>query len=441
MNKATTLEERIEIMEMAQAGYSDKCIAQAINRSVSTVRKWRRRAQQGGRQALAVPMGRPGSGALSTYPQALREQLVQWRKQHPGWGPHTLRAELGLHPRWSPGRLPGVAGIARFLKEQGLTRPYERHQPLPQVVQTALTAAHEVWEMDARGYERLPDAGVITLIDINDRFSHARILSYPCQVGITRWQRHPNTEDYQTALRLAFTDWGLPQRLQVDHGSVFIDNNSKSPFPTRFHLWLLALGVPLTFGRPAQPRDQAMTERSHQLWDAQCLQGQHFVDWQNLYHRLRQRRDFLNKALPCRSLNGQPPLQALPQAHYSQQAYRPEWETDVLDLQRVWDYLAHGRWFRKASKDGTFSLGGQVYYLGLAWAHQPLEITFDALDQHLNCYNDAGEVIARKPIRGITVPLLMGHLYDHFNLPAFQLALPFPGEPQTVIRLFDKMVA
>lgn len=438
MSRVTTLEERIQIMEWGQAGLTDKQIAQRLARPLSTVRKWRRRAQRGGRGALAAAVGRPKQGALASFSPILRDTLRQWRQQHPGWGPQTLRAELACA---GMGRLPSVASIARFLKAQGLSRAYERHQVLPQPNPQPAVAAHQTWELDARGYEPVAGVGIITLLNLNDRFSHVRLLSYPCQVGQHRWQRHPTTHDYQTALRLAFTEWGLPQRLQTDHGSVFVDNHSTSPFPTHLHLWLQALGVDLILGRPAQPRDQAMTERSHPLWERQCLQGQHYQDWLHLYHTLRQRRTFLNNHLPCRSLQGHAPLQAFPQARHSQRPYRPEWEAQLLDIQRVWRYLAQGRWFRKASKDGTFSLGGQVYYLGLPWAHQALEITFSAHDQHLNCLDNAGQLITRKPLQGITVKTLMGALYDHFHLPAFQLVLPFSGEPQSVIRLFATLVS
>jgi hypothetical protein len=51
-------------------------------------------------------------------------------------------------------------------------------------------APHEVWEMDARGYQYIPDVGMITLINLNDRFSHVRLLSYPCQLGKKRVIRH-----------------------------------------------------------------------------------------------------------------------------------------------------------------------------------------------------------------------------------------------------------
>jgi transposase len=408
MNQGTTLEDRTQIVELARSGLTDKQIAQRTGWSISTVRKWRRRDRDGGRQGLASAMGRPRQGALSTFPTSLRITLRRLRDDNPGWGPKTLWAELSSDPCWPKRTLPSISSIGRFLHEQGLTRSYERHHPLPTSPSPAVTEAHQRWELDARGYSQVPDVGVISLINLNDRFSHLRLLSYPCWLGTRRCERHPNTEDYQTALRLAFTDWGLPQSLQVDHEPIFINNKSKSPFPTRFHLWLIALGVDLVFGRPGQPRDQAMTERSHQLWEGQCLLGQNYVDWQQLLLNLRQRRDFLNRWLPCATLDHQPPLVAFPEAIHSTRPYRPEWEADLLDISRVYDYLALGRWFRLMAQSGTFSLGGQVYYLGLSWARQQVDITFDRDDQHLVCHDEAGQLIKRLSIKGLSVDTLMG---------------------------------
>lgn len=437
MAKQTTLEERHQIVELAQAGLTDKEIGQQLGWSQRTVQKWRRRGQREGRGGLASSMGRPARGALSTYPQAVREAVRCWRHAHPGWGPQTLHTELTKEPRFGKQKLPAPSSIGRFLQEQGLSRSYQRHSELPESQTEQAQAVHELWELDARGYEYIPEVGVISLLNLNDRFSHLRLLSYPCWLGQKRCQRHANTEDYQIALRLAFSDWGRPQRVQVDRESVFYDNRSSSPFPTRLHLWLLALDVALTFGRPHQPTDQGLTERSHQLWDAQCLQGQQYASWQALYLALRHRRDFLNRDLPCTSLDNQPPLQAFPEAAHSHRPYRPEAEAELMDLTRIYAYLQQGRWFRLASKDGTFSLGGQVYYVGTAWARQQVEITFQAADQHLLCHDEAGQLIKRLPIQGLTIDDLMGDWAAITRLPVFQLALPFAWDDQRVLRLFE----
>lgn len=332
--------------------------------------------------------------------------------------------------------MPATSSIGRFLQENGLTKQYERHQELPQEAKPA-ESPHAVWEMDARGYQFIPDVGQVTLINLNDRGSHVRLMSYPCWLGAKRVERHANTSDYQTALRLAFTDWGLPHALQVDHESVFYDNKSKSPFPTRLHLWLVALGISLHFGRRGRPTDQGMTERSHQLWAAQVLQGATFADWTALYNALYQRRDFLNNILPCIALNDQPPLVAYPHAHHSQRPYRIEWETELLDLGRIDAFLAQGRWFRRVATNGIISLGGTVYYVGNKWKQQQIEVMFDPDTRQFHCFDTAGHLLKALPLKDISVACLMGDVFPLFHFPVFQLALPFTWEEQQLIRLCE----
>jgi transposase len=441
MSRSTSLEERVRILELAKAGLTDKEITERLGWARRTVCKWRRRGQRGGRQALASSMGRPACGAMGTFGYEIKEWVGHMRQQHPGWGPKTLETEMNLQPQWNNRKRPSRSSLARLLREQGLTRSYQRHSQLPDVQRERAREAHEIWEMDARGHEYVPDVGVIALINLNDCSSRARLLSFPCQVGRKRWQRPPNTEDFQTALRLAFVDWGLPKRLQVDRASSFRGSQPQSPFPTRLHLWLLALGVSLSFGRPHQPTDQAITERSHQLWDNQVLKGQRFVDWYALYHALRQRRDFLNCSLPCASLNHQPPLRAQPNARHSGRLYRPELEAQLLDLEKVYAYLAQGHWFRLVSKVGNISLGGHIYYVGIQWARRQFEIMFDPTSQQISCRDEKGDEVVRKPIQGLSKEHLMGDLAAGINLPAFQLCLPFDWSSQNMARLFETILA
>lgn len=439
MARMTSLQDRATIDQLAQLGYTDSQIATEVGWKVRTVRKWRRRAQRDGRTGLASKMGRPATGALSSYPVRLRETLHAWRAAHPGWGPKTLRAELEADERFEGQRLPSMSAIANFLKERDLARSYERHSELPQSALRATSAPHEEWEMDSRGQERVPDIGIVALINLSDDFSKAKIRSYPCVVGQKRATRRPRTEDYQLVLRLSFTEWGLPDRIGVDHDSVFYDNTCKSPFPTRFHLWLLALGVDLAFGRPGRPTDQATVERSHQTWAWQALEGQTFSEWGQLRAYLEQRRHFLNYCLPCSTLGELPPLVAHPEALQPRRLYRPEWEEELLDLSRVYAYLAKGQWFRQVSQVGTVSLGQQTYGLGVAWKGEPVDITFDPEDKHLVFRSADGEQERRLPLKGVSVTDLMGEMGPLVNLDHFQLALPFTWDEWRVTRLCETL--
>jgi hypothetical protein len=367
--------------------------------------------------------------------------LVAWRAAHPGWGAKTLHTELMHDPTLETQRVPSQRSIARWLREQGLSRRYERRRALPEVNQARPLVPHEEWELDARGHARVAEVGVVALLNLNDVCSRTRLLSYPCVVGRQRATRHPDTTDYQLLLRLAFTEWGLPDRLAVDRESVFHDNSSPSPFPTRFHLWLLSLGCQLVFGRPAQPRDQAVTERSHQLWDQQVLRGQTFATLADLDRVLRGRRHFLNTLLPCRSLAEVPPLVAFPHAARPRRPYRPEWEPDLFDPAPIHAYLARGEWFRKGSAVGSVSLGHQIYCLGPAFVRQEVAITFDPTDQHLVFQVADPAHLRRLPIKGLTAPDLLGDVWPLLAPGPFQLALPFTAREARLLRFYDTLVS
>ncbi len=424
---ATSLRDRVLINELAKDGLTDQRIADQLQISPDTVRKWRRRLQRLGRAALVSQMGRPRQGAMSTFPDRMREQLRSWRQGHPGWGPKTLRAELQRRRAFQGLRIASRPTIARWLKQEGLAQVYETHTELPHLELSPASACHEEWEMDARGHERMAELGIISLIHVNDVFSRAKLISYPCWLGEKRLTRYPDTEDYQLVLRLAFSQWGLPDRLAVDRAHVFYDAQGKSPFPTRFHLWLLALGVEVIFGRPGQPRDQAVTERSHQTWWHQVVQGQVFTDLEQLCHRLQERRTFLNEYLPCETLGNLPPLVAHPETHIPRRPYRPEWEADQLDLSRAYAYLGQCRWFRRLSNVGTASLGGHTYSLGRQWYACDAEVTFDPQDRCF-VFHAPPRQDKRMPIRWLTVQDLMGEAGTAARLPEFQLALPFSWE-------------
>ena len=82
--------------------------------------------------------------------------------------------------------------------------------------------------------------------------------------------------------------------------------------------------------------------------------------------------------IPSSVLQGRAPLQAYPEASHSGRFYRPEWEADMLDLARVFAYLAQCRWFRRIRANGRLDLGGYDYYLGTTRSNQMLEVRFDA---------------------------------------------------------------
>jgi hypothetical protein len=217
---------------------------------------------------------------------------------------------------------------------------------------------------------------------------------------------------------------GCPKRVSLDHDSAFFDNTCPSPYPSRLHLWLLALGIEVQFIPPGRPTAHGFIERTHEVVDQQALAGRQFNTSAAVQPTLEHSLDFLNTRYPSRSLGGQPPLTAYPAARHSGREYRPEWEAELLDLGRVYPYLAQGRWFRQVSAKGQFSLGADRYGLGRTWAKQTIEITFDPVTQEFVCKSADGQTTKRVAAKGLTKADLMGDLALE-QFPNYQYAFPW----------------
>ena len=420
IGQVTCYAERVEIGERAARGQSDREIALALQRPIPTIRKWRRRYQQEGRDGLSSRMGRPTTGALGQFPREIVDEVLHLRKSHPGWGPLTILMELRQDVRFAGLRLPSRARIAVYLKQQDQVKKYERHQDLPEPMRLPIQRPHQEWEVDAQGKMAVAGLGSASIVNVLDVFSQVKIDSLPC-VRTT----HANTQDYQLLLRRAFVRYGLPEQISLDHDSVFYDNQTASPFPTGLHLWLIALGIEVRFIRKAPPTEHARIERHHQTVTQQTLPGQTFAQPADLQKALHARLLFLNTSYPSRSLQGRAPLAVYPQAEHTQRPYRLEWERECLDLQRVFAYLAQGRWFRMTSAVGEFSLGSQRYNAGSKHARQTLDITFDPPTGEFICLPEKENQLFRVQVRGLSKETLMGELDPLTAIPAYQLALPW----------------
>ena len=419
--QTTTLEERVKIGERVRTGQSSREIATEMERSLATVRKWRQRYLRKGRAGLSSQMGRPANGALATASAEMKDAILELRERHPGWGAQTLRLEIAKDERFVGLRIPSRARIAAYLKEQKKVRKYERHQNLPEPKAQPVQRPHQEWEMDAQGMTTVAGLGKVSFINLLDVYSHASIDSHACPNT-----RHPKSQEYQQVLRRAFIRYGLPEQVSLDHDSAFYDNKSASPFPSVIHLWLIGLGVQVRFIHKRPPLEHSRIERHHQTIAGQAFEGQTFANVTALQHSLQARMLFLNQEYPTHALNGQPPFQVFPQARHSSRIYSPELEEQILDMQRVYDYLQSGRWFRQVSSVGTFSLGGYGYNATTRFAGQTLEITFDSATRRLVCLPEKETTAFPLEVQGLTKTTLMGNTLTLPSYTAYQLALPLP---------------
>ncbi len=314
------------------------------------------------------------------------------REENEGWGAISILVELEEKFAYTPLDLPSADAVHRYLRQCGFIKPKAPKGDLPNGTLPLVRQAHDLWELDAQGAVAVSGVGYISMINIKDVQSKTYVYAFPVQVKGKKSQ--PKTQHYLWALRLAFEAFGLPKAIQVDKDSVFIDNTSKSPFPSVFRLFLLALGVELCFIQVPPPAKQAMVERSHQTLFNQVLKGKTYPHWQALFTNTNERRWILNHKYPCRTLNRKAPLQAFPQVKQSQRPYYLEQEQELVKFTRVEQYLANCKWFRKVSSVKTVSLG-KIHYLKNAQPKTQLSIIFCGESKKL-IFRDVNELLVQE---------------------------------------------
>ena len=379
--------------------------------------------------SLEPIQGRPQTGPCGHVSASILLRISSYRAIHPNWSAATIRQELALSDSCEEQQLPSVRSINRYLSFQKLTKEYGKNRPLGTGAPPVPTFIHECWQMDDKGPERYGGVGHVGVINIKDGYSGVHVQSFGVPLPHTR--SHPTMSDYQCALRLSFMEFGLPKRVQADHGSNFYENRCKSPFPTPLHLWLLGMGIHLDWSRTYRPTDQSKVERSHQTMHNQMVCTKDYKDMEHFQQQLNERRHRLNYHLPCATNNGKPPLVAFPQAKHSGQYYNPALEESRFDELNIIQYLIGKEWFRKLSANNTISLGGNVHYVPKVKPNRELRVTVEAkcdlsTKQHITnlLFFDVNEQVASVPLAGINFDALAGEDFI-MSLKNTQLQLPF----------------
>ncbi len=72
---------------------TDAQVAEKMNCSIYTVRKWRRRFQKMGNEGLQSKMGRP-PGTLQSRVDAIKDDIRTLRTENPKWGAQSILVAL-----------------------------------------------------------------------------------------------------------------------------------------------------------------------------------------------------------------------------------------------------------------------------------------------------------------------------------------------------------
>lgn len=305
-------EEFVSLAASQTVPFSELC--RRFNISRQTGYKWIERHRNEGIQGLADRSRRPNHSPTRS-PQRIVERVLALRQEH-GWGGRKIeRRLLDLGHT----EVPAPATITEILRRHGMIAARESAQR-----RHWQRFEHEhpnsLWQMDFKGEFLTLESGrclPLTVIDDHSRFN---IVLKACS--------RTTTAVVQNELNRAFRCYGLPSRINTDNGAPWGSPSAPGQL-TELAVWLIRLGVRVSYSRPRHPQTNGKDERFHRTLKAEVLQRHAFTTHEQVQQALDRWRHVYNSERPHESLEMATPLtryRASPRAmpdHLSEPEYGP----------------------------------------------------------------------------------------------------------------------
>jgi transposase InsO family protein len=257
---------------------------------------------------------------------------VLWRDQQLSVAPSTVTSILHRHGLISPAASQAATAWQRF-----------EH-----------AAPNDLWQMDFKGHFLAHETRCHPLTVMDDHSRYNLVL---------RACADEQRQTVQAHLTEAFACYGLPWRINTDNGPPW-GHGGQGRY-TVLAVWLMRLGIALSYSRPAHPQTNGKEERFHRTLKAEVLQ-QPFGGWEEIQPRFDRWRTIYNQVRPHEALAMQTPVQR----------YRVSPRVLPSTLPPI-EYAA-GDEVRKVQHGGWLSFRGRSFRVGQAFVGEPMALRPDA---------------------------------------------------------------
>jgi transposase InsO family protein len=269
------VEQRYQaVLEVLNDGAKVTEVARRYGVSRSAVHEWLVKYAVHGLVGLVDHSSKPSSCPHQMDP-VVEAQIVELRREHPGWGPRTIGYRLereGFVP------VPGRTSIYRCLVRHGLITPEARRRKRADYKRWERSRAMELWQMDVVGGVRLIDgseAKVITGVDDHSRFCVSAFV-------VARATARPTCD----ALGLALRAHGVPDQILTDNGKVFTGRFGKGTGEVLFDRICRENGIRHLLTAPRSPTTTGKVERFHKTLRREFLNDRTFASLEDAQAQL-----------------------------------------------------------------------------------------------------------------------------------------------------------
>lgn len=306
--------------------FAELCRRFGISRQTGYI--WLKRYKEEGVNGLANRSRRPHTSPTKTQ-GAIEELVVATRTHNAAWGGRKISRYL--FTEHSLERAPAPSTVNSILNRHNLITPeasadatawtrFERDEP------------NELWQMDFKGHFATVAEGRCHPLTVLDDHSRYNIVLQACAFE--------DTQTVQSHLQQAFTTYGLPHQINTDNGSPW--GAPKQPGQlTDLAIWLIRLGIRVSYSRPYHPQTNGKDERFHRSLKAEVLNGRSFVTHQDVQAQFERWRELYNHKRPHEGIGMSTPIKRYrPSARsYPQELPSPAYGPDDEVVRVGW----HGR--------------------------------------------------------------------------------------------------
>ena len=293
----STMSLREEFVALAsQDGANKRELCRRFGISPKTGYKWLARAAEDlpAAQALADRSRRPRTSPARS-PEAVEQAVLAMRREHPAWGGRKIARRL-VDLNQAP------------LAPSTVTHILHRHGLITDAASRAATpwqrfehdAPNSLWQIDFKGHfaTQAGRCHGLTLLDDHSRFN-LLLSALTCT----------DAASVQVRLIEVFRRYGLPLRINADNGSPWGSPSAGGRSLSELAIWLIRLGVRVSFSAPYHPQTNGKLERFHRSLDLEVIAGQNFKDHAVVQHRFDAWRQIYNCQRPHEALGMSVPTQ------------------------------------------------------------------------------------------------------------------------------------
>ena len=319
---------------------------------------------------------RPRTSPGQTKAQ-VSQRVIEVRQRHPAWGGRKI-------VRWLADRgvadLPHPSTVSHILRRAGLlTRAAPGSGPAYQRFEHPTPNA--LWQMDFKGHfpmRRSDRCHPLTALDDHSRYAVVlQALPGESKPGV------------QATLERAFQTFGLPERINMDNGQPWGSPSAADHGVSALTIWLIRLGIRVSFSAPAHPQTNGKDERFHRTLKAELLAGRSFRDLAHAQDAFDRWRDIYNFERPHEALG-----LAVPASRY-----QPSPRSYPAALPAI-EY-APGDVVRRVNAKGWASFGHRPWKLSKALVGLPVAFRPRGAEQAVHevyfCHHCLGEIDLSAP--------------------------------------------